>query len=231
MRIYKRLKPIKAMSFDLDDTLYDNMPTIYKAEQALTDYLAIRYPAFRLLDNNDWLIARRAFVKANPQLRHDLSEVRRQFLLQAFESTVTDHETHASQAFDYFIAQRNKVEICDQTVATLKQLKQSTSIVAITNGNLQVEQTKLAGLFDFVVRPDKVAMKPSREIFQIAINKLNIPMWNILHVGDNLRSDVMGAARVGMQTCWFDPYETQTRSHQLPNIVIDQLQQLTHLKQ
>ena len=36
MRIYRGLKPIKAMTFDLDDTLYDNWPVIMKVEKAVS---------------------------------------------------------------------------------------------------------------------------------------------------------------------------------------------------
>lgn len=35
MRIYKALSPIKALSFDLDDTLYPNTDVISKAELAM----------------------------------------------------------------------------------------------------------------------------------------------------------------------------------------------------
>ena len=31
MRFYKRLMPVKVLSFDLDDTLYDNVPVIAAA--------------------------------------------------------------------------------------------------------------------------------------------------------------------------------------------------------
>ncbi len=35
MRIYKALLPFKAISFDLDDTLYNNGPVIEQAELAM----------------------------------------------------------------------------------------------------------------------------------------------------------------------------------------------------
>ncbi len=33
MRIYRGLKPIKAMTFDLDDTLYDNWPADHEGQR------------------------------------------------------------------------------------------------------------------------------------------------------------------------------------------------------
>ena len=44
MRFYRPLGPVKAMTFDLDDTLYDNGPVIRAAEVSLQDYIVKHYP-------------------------------------------------------------------------------------------------------------------------------------------------------------------------------------------
>jgi len=44
--------------------------------------------------------------------------------------------------------------------------------------------------------------KPRREIFEAVVEQLGLAPSEILHVGDNLRADVEGAASVGMQTVW-----------------------------
>ena len=44
--------------------------------------------------------------------------------------------------------------------------------------------------------------KPRAEIFEAVVESLAIDPSEILHVGDNLRADVEGAAAVGMRTVW-----------------------------
>ena len=38
MRFYRRLQPFKAISFDLDDTLYNNTPVMAVTEAKMTSY-------------------------------------------------------------------------------------------------------------------------------------------------------------------------------------------------
>lgn len=44
MRCYLRPQNIQAISFDLDDTLYDNQPYILNAEAELTQFLHRAFP-------------------------------------------------------------------------------------------------------------------------------------------------------------------------------------------
>ena len=44
MKFYRRLNPLKAMSFDLDDTLYNNHPFIVEAEKQLFHFVFSRWP-------------------------------------------------------------------------------------------------------------------------------------------------------------------------------------------
>jgi FMN phosphatase YigB (HAD superfamily) len=44
--------------------------------------------------------------------------------------------------------------------------------------------------------------KPSPEIFETALAKLGVEATRALHIGDNLHTDVGGAAAVGMSTVW-----------------------------
>ena len=44
MHFYRSTGPIKAMSFDLDDTLYDNRPVIRHVEQQMVLWLHSHHP-------------------------------------------------------------------------------------------------------------------------------------------------------------------------------------------
>ncbi|MFP2962269.1 HAD family hydrolase [Myxococcus sp. 1LA] len=46
------------------------------------------------------------------------------------------------------------------------------------------------------------ASKPDARIFEAALAHVGRPPEEVLHVGDDPERDVMGAARLGLATCW-----------------------------
>ncbi|NWF86731.1 HAD-IA family hydrolase [Candidatus Bathyarchaeota archaeon] len=62
-------------------------------------------------------------------------------------------------------------------------------------------QEGIANYFDATVFSDEVGIrKPNPKIFQIAAQKLQTKPNNIVHVGDNLKSDIWGAQNAGFKT-------------------------------
>ena len=59
MHFYKALLPFKAISFDLDDTLYDNGPVIEQAEQAMQQRLLQLAPQLGPVDAEFWWLKRK----------------------------------------------------------------------------------------------------------------------------------------------------------------------------
>lgn len=53
MHFYRPLSPIKAMTFDLDDTLYDNHPVIDKTEEEVLRFIREYDPRFHHFTNDD----------------------------------------------------------------------------------------------------------------------------------------------------------------------------------
>ena len=76
MIFYRPVPTINAMTFDLDDTLYDNMPYIYQAEQALTDYIAEHYPAAAHLSKHDWMGYKQQALFDEPSIQYDMGMLR-----------------------------------------------------------------------------------------------------------------------------------------------------------
>ena len=65
--------PIKAVLFDLDDTLWPIIPVLEQAENLLHDWLAAHAPAVAECYSIDMLRARRqALMQAEPHYRIDL---------------------------------------------------------------------------------------------------------------------------------------------------------------
>jgi putative hydrolase of the HAD superfamily len=76
-----------------------------------------------------------------------------------------------------------------------------------------VERAGLAPLLDAIVFSEDVGVrKPDAEIFLHACRELGVEPFDTMFVGDNLETDVQGAANVGMttvQALWFRADDTQ----------------------
>src|SRR3546814_3828764 len=48
------------------------------------------------------------------------------------------------------------------------------------------------------------AAKPEASIFHAACARLQCAPGEVLHVGDHIEMDVLGAARAGLRSCWID---------------------------
>ena len=63
-----------------------------------------------------------------------------------------------------------------------------------------LDQLKLAGYFESIIVSREVGSpKPSRGIFEHALQKLGLPPRAVLHVGDSLAMDVRGARAAGLR--------------------------------
>jgi HAD superfamily hydrolase (TIGR01549 family) len=66
-----------------------------------------------------------------------------------------------------------------------------------------IEEAGLEPHLDAVLISDDVGFrKPRREIFQATLDALGVGAEETLHVGDDLRADVGGAAPLGIRTAW-----------------------------
>jgi len=237
MRFYRPLGQISALTFDLDDTLYDNRPVILRTEQESLAFVQNYHPALKGLQNADFQRMRQALRDQEPEIYHDVTEWRR----RAVEHTMldaglsTDEAAAGAQAaMENFAAWRSRIDVPEQTHDTLRQLARKWPLVAITNGNAQPALCGLDGYFEFVLRagPDGRS-KPFEDMYHLAASRLNLPLNAILHVGDDLTTDVAGAIRCGMQACWIKPENADLMrtddSRLLPHIEISRLASLSAL--
>jgi putative hydrolase of the HAD superfamily len=88
----------------------------------------------------------------------------------------------------------------------------------ITNGPSWTQQAKITQLqlerwFDVMVVSEEVGVeKPNPEIFQVALQRLNVNVGECVMIGDNPSADMRGAEAVGMRGIWINtgvfPYAT-----------------------
>ena len=237
MRFYRPLGQISALTFDLDDTLYDNRPVIDRTLQESLAFVRSYHPSLSRFDANELQQLRQTLLETEPEIYHDVTEWRRRAVEQAMLNaglSAQDAAIGAEAAMENFAKWRSRIDVPQETHDTLAKLAEKWPLVAITNGNAQPELFGLSDYFEFVLRAGPHGRaKPFNDMYHLAADKLNLPLGNILHVGDDLTTDVAGAIRCGMQACWIKPENaelmTATDSRLLPHVEISRLASLTTL--
>lgn len=228
MRIYKALHPISVLSFDLDDTLYNNKPVIAKAEQAMLDALLKLAPVTQGYNSDFWWQQRKILAYANPEIRHDIGRWRLLGIeagLSTLGLTSCEAGEIAELAYNAFWQARTNIQLEPAVKQLLSSLVARYQLIAITNGNACINKMGLGELFAFSLQagPDG-RMKPYPDLFLNAAAKLNVTPSNILHIGDSHRADVMGALNAGCQAAWLDHYQQAVSV--LPHIQLHDVLQL-----
>jgi putative hydrolase of the HAD superfamily len=85
----------------------------------------------------------------------------------------------------------------------LEKLASRYRLIAVTNGNADLELIGIDDLFDaFVSARTAGAAKPDPRIFAAAVEAGGHPAGNTLHVGDHPAHDVHGARQSGLRAAW-----------------------------
>lgn len=200
------LERIKAVSLDLDDTLWPVWPTITRAEQALHEWLVRNAPptAAKYASPQALREIRDAVGRQRPDLAHDLTALRRESIRLALSSAGDDPQL-AGPAFEVFIAERHNVSFYPDALPALQFLAARYPLVSVTNGNAELSRVGLAPLFVASIAALEVGVsKPDPRIFLAAAQAVGVQPHEVLHVGDDAVTDVLGACEVGMQAVWIN---------------------------
>lgn len=205
MIFYRSVTTPTAITFDLDDTLYDNHPTIFRAEALLKEKMTDRFPKAASIPRAELNAIKRRFIQDSPELASDMSKLRLLTLNYILADEAKDNvEEAATEMYEFFYNERSKVPISNEVLTTLKNLSKKVPLVGITNGNLDTEQAGLNPYFKTILHASSSRpAKPHRCMFDEAAQYLSIAPKKILHVGDSLINDVFGAYQAGFQSAWF----------------------------
>lgn len=237
MILYKPLSHIRAITLDLDDTLYDNMPYINEAERSIKKYIKKHYPTAANISKNEWQDIRSEIINEQPGLASDVSLLRATVLTKGFmQSGMKDDEVALAvkDCFDHFYFKRSDFEVDRSVRKILKKLAKQVPIAAITNGNVNCEAIGIAKYFTCIVNAsEKHPMKPHRAMFDYVAKELKIPSKNILHVGDDLDKDIKGATNAGYQSAWLAVNRPMNLANEsasvLPHVQLNELKDLIQL--
>ena len=113
------------------------------------------------------------------------------------------------------------------THSLLDTLKGEYRLGYLTNGTTHPEAVGLAHYFDVVILPETLGMrKPRAEIWLHAAAQVNCWTSDVIHVGDDLESDVAGALDAGAQGIWFNPNRQANSTDIVPSAEIYTLSDL-----
>lgn len=195
---------IRAITLDLDDTLWPVWPTIAHAEARLQSWLAEHAPAACALAQQQDVVRRiRAEVQAeHVGLAHDLGALRREAIRQML-ARAGDDPALADAAYAVFLAARQQVQLFGDALPALELLGRRWPLVALSNGNADVRQVGIGQFFHAAVSAAEVGVaKPDARIFQLGAEAAGVSPGQVLHVGDDALLDAQGALDAGMQAVW-----------------------------
>lgn len=235
MHFYRNLQPFKLISFDLDDTLYDNTEVIDLAEQAFLRKLQ-QESQLANLPPKQWQDWKSQVAQQNPLLSEDVIAWRiktLKILLSHYQKNAQEIEKIIKVVMDEFVQWRHKISVPLQSIEVLDKLAKKFPLVAITNGNVDPKRIGLHH-FSLVLRGgEQGRAKPHMELFHQTAYHFQIQPQDILHVGDHLISDIQGAIQAGCQAVWINLSDSQINQFPqatlLPTVEIKSLMELLRL--
>lgn len=235
MRYYQSLQPIKAISFDLDDTLYDNGPVIDLAEQKFLETLQ-RESKLAQLDQAIWLsykknVASRSTLISEDVIQWRIETIRHLLQQHHFSSQSIESIIESSMAeFDHW---RHQIYVPQTSIDLLNTLAKYYPLIAITNGNVVPERIGLSQFSLYLRGGEHGRAKPHTALFKSAVQFFNIEPQQLLHIGDHLTTDVYGARQAGCQVVWLNsraiPINQHSECRLLPTVEINQITELQKL--
>lgn len=237
---------IDTLTFDLDDTLWDNRPVMEHAEQAhhawLDDTLAAWLDetaidqALRQLGRYGegvtlahYLQRRQSIARRYPLRRGDFTWLRERALIELLEEFgLPRSAAHlwAAAAIERFLTLRHELTPYPEVEPMLDSLRTRYGLAAITNGNADLRRLALAHHFPVMIAAGELlAPKPDARAFLAALARLGSTPSRALHVGDSWQEDVLPAWRLGMRVAWID------RRGEHPATLPEGVYRLTHVRE
>lgn len=219
---------IKAVLFDLDDTLWPVAPVIKHAESTLHAWMALHTPKVTQRFSIEQLRQHReALVISDPRFGFDLWSLRHTLLRNIFDQVGEDIEM-ADQAMEIFSNARNEVALYDDVLSALALLKERVTLGTVSNGFADLKKIGISSHFKISLAAHSFGCaKPDPRIFFAACNALDLAPEQVMYVGDDLVLDVLGAQQIGMKGVWMNRHGIELAatpySHVLPDAIVNNL--------
>lgn len=188
---------IKAIIFDLDNTLLDRTSTFL----AFAHSFAARY--FEHLDSHQEIIA--LIVELDEDGYKDKRILFQELLEQLSWLNKPDHEELMIFYKEEYV---KSAVLMDGALEVINQFRNRYKIALITNGRNTIQYGKIDRLgireqfHSIIVSEEAGCKKPDSRIFNSMLTQLDVSPEQCIYVGDHPVNDIEGASQVGMSTVW-----------------------------
>ncbi len=199
---------IKLISFDLDNTLWNNASVMKRCIPKVNQWISEQIPESLSVSTERVGQIRSELINANPKQAHKVTWLRLATYQQWFREAGLSPDSAdlaAQQAFDVFWRDRINVKLFDGVRARLEALSKRATLVAITNGNSSLAHAGIADYFSAsffadhmpAAKPDPIALRTAMKLFDVSPEQT-------LHVGDSYSDDIEMAINVGANALWLN---------------------------
>ena len=206
---------IKAVVFDIDNTLYNFNVTTKLGAEAFARYCNTQFGMSVEEARQGWNDAYAAVMDRmgtdNPAYHNRL--IRSQYFLESRGLPVFPHAMELAMVYWTTLVRNMKVE--DGLVELLGALKDKGIKIGIgTNMTafVQFEKIRALGISQYVdcmvTSEEAAAEKPTRPFFEYILKKLDISADECLFIGDDAQNDIYGAKNSGIRPVWYTPHAT-----------------------
>lgn len=219
----------KLILLDADNTLFDfDQAEEYALENT---YKSLKYPfsealfkSYHDINKQLWLDHEKGLIELSvlriERFKRLLQDQNHQGDPEAMSEAFVTHLAEA--AFEIEGAR----EVCEA-------LSKEAQLVILTNGITKVQRSRLSKsslkpyISKIITSQETGYNKPDPAIFEYALNEMgHKTCQDVLMVGDSLSSDIMGGINAGIDTCWYNPKNSQVLDKVKPTYEIKTLQEL-----
>ncbi|KAG9484199.1 hypothetical protein GDO78_009879 [Eleutherodactylus coqui] len=208
------LNGIKAVIFDLDNTLID---TSGASKRAMAEVAKLLTEKSQFSEEEVHSICHSFQTKLIHEVLHSPKMTIDDLRVSHFETSMQDvrpgdHKDLAEECYNLWKTYRLQLmTLPDSTKSMLSELRKSANLVLLTNGNRQVQREKIEACgvspyFDaVVVGGEHAEEKPAPSIFFHCCDLVQVKPEDCVMVGDNLETDILGGLNAGLKaTIWLN---------------------------
>lgn len=209
-------KPVKAILFDLDNTLIETRGAggvgIQKTSEFLKTTLGLDDPTIcSICDKFKQKLFHEHF---DPSAGRTMDDVRVAHWEESLQETLGTSSTPSLAAQCYYLWKNSRLAVLSlspEIRSLLKQLRSKYKLLLLTNGETQTQREKVEavgceGFFDaIVIGGEHAEQKPFLSIFTLCFNILEVEAKDCVMVGDSLDTDIQGGFNGGVRaTVWIN---------------------------
>ncbi len=223
------MKKYKWLLFDADGTLFDYNKAEYGALKKTFARFDIEFnqeniAKYKEANSSVW----REFEKGN--ISPDNLKIKR-FEILSLKLNLSFDFTEMSKK--YLENLSGFTDLIDGASEVIEKLSKRYKLAIVTNGLTCVQEKRFAessiGKYfeDYFISEKMGIAKPSGKYFDIVFNAIGNPAKpEVLIIGDNLNSDILGGVNYGVDTCWFNPDKSENARNLKINYEITNLKEL-----